>query len=414
VLPYFKKSQNQERGGNELHGVGGPLNVTDVLEPNPLATSFVEAAVTAQYPRNGDFNGARQEGVGFYQVTQKNGERMSAAKAYLTPVLDRPNLTVITGAQAGKITFDGKRASGVTYQQDGKDQTVSASREVILSGGAFQSPQLLLLSGVGPAAELAAHGIPVVHDLPGVGKNLQDHIDYVGVYKVKTRLALGISFGGAIDVIKAIFAWRRHRTGALTSNLAQSGGFIKSDPSLDAPDLQLHFVTGGVDNHGRSISLGHSFSCHICVLRPKSIGQVTLASADPSAAPLIDPNFLDHPSDLELLIKGFKLMRQIIEAPAMAEYGGVDLHAGGLTTDEEIGDEIRRRADTVYHPVGTCKMGPDSDPEAVVDSELRVRGMDGLRVVDASIMPNLVSGNTNAPTILIGEKASDMILSAGA
>jgi choline dehydrogenase-like flavoprotein len=414
VMPYFKKAQNQERGEDQFHGVGGPLNVMDLRQHNPLATAFVEAAAATQYPRNNDFNGEYQEGIGFYQVTQKGGERMSAAKAYLTPVLERTNLTVITGAHASKITFDGKRASGVTYRSGGTDHTVTASREVILSGGAFQSPQLLLLSGIGPAAELAAHGIALVHDLPGVGKNLQDHIDYVGVYNVKSRHALGISFGGAIDVVRAIFAWRRHRTGTLTSNLAESGGFLKSDPSLDAPDLQLHFITGGVDNHGRDISLGHSYSCHVCVLRPKSVGQVTLASADPTAAPLIDPKFLDDPRDLELLIKGFKMMRQIIEAPPLAEYRGRDKHTEGLTTDAQIADAIRARADTVYHPVGTCKMGPDDDPKAVVDSRLRVRGIDGLRVVDASIMPTLVSGNTNAPTIMIGEKASEMIKSAAA
>ena len=409
VMPYFKKSENQERGGDDHHGTGGPLNVMDLRDPNPLATAFVDAAAEAQIPRNNDFNGANQEGVGFYQVTQKNGERMSAAKAYLTPVLDRSNLTVLTGAQATKILFDGRVATGMQYRNGRRLQEVRARREVVLSGGTFQSPHLLLLSGIGPADQLAKHGIPLVQELPGVGKNLQDHIDYVGVYGVRSRDALGISLGGVLGVLKALYQWRRRRRGMLTSNLAEAGGFIKSDSSLAVPDLQLHFVTGGVDSHGRELGLGHAYSCHVCALRPKSIGQVTLASADPLAAPLIDPNFLSDPRDLELMVKGFKIMRRIMEGPALTAYGGVDRYSKGITTDAQIGELIRNRSDTVYHPVGTCKMGPDSDPLAVVDGELRVRGVEHLRVIDASVMPTIIGGNTNAPTIMIAEKASDMI-----
>ena len=412
VLPYFKKAQHQERGADDFHGTDGPLNVADLCTVNPLTDTFIEAANQSQFPKNSDFNGARQEGVGTYQVTQKNGERLSAAKAYLTPILDRPNLTVITGAQATRIIIDGHKAKGVEYQRGRKREIVTVQREVILAGGAFQSPQLLMLSGIGPGGELLSNGITVIHDLAGVGQNLQDHIDYVGVYPTKSRDAWGVSLGTIGDLLKAAFEWRNHRRGTFTSNLAEAGGFICSEPSVDVPDLQLHFVTGGVDDHGRKLALGHAYSCHVCVLRPHSIGQVTLASSDALKPPLIDPQFLSDDRDLELLVKGFKIMRQIIESPAFSHYGNADMYAEGVTTDAQIEDLIRNRADTVYHPVGTCKMGPDTDPMAVVDSQLRVHGVDQLRVVDASIMPTLVSGNTNAPTIMIAEKACDMILNA--
>ncbi len=409
VLPYFKKSQHQERGEDAYHGSGGPLNVTDLCKPNPLADVFVEAAAAAQFPLNGDFNGERQEGIGRYQVNQKNGERCSAAKGYLTPVLGRQNLTVITGAHATRIILEDRTAKGVEYRQGKQNKQAHARAEVILSGGAFQSPQLLMLSGIGPGAQLREQSISVVHELPGAGQNLQDHIDYVGFYGAHNHHALGISLGGMVDLLKAIFQWKFQRTGMLTSNLAEAGGFLCSDPTLQVPDLQLHFVTGGVDDHGRELGLGHAYSCHVCILRPHSRGHVGLTSPDPLAAPLIDPQFLTDDRDLELLVKGFKLMQQIMDTAVFAEWGGSDRYAMGVSTDAEIAELMRNRADTIYHPVGTCKMGPDNDPLAVVDSQLRVRGIDRLRVVDASIMPTLIGGNTNAPTIMIAEKASDMI-----
>jgi choline dehydrogenase-like flavoprotein len=407
VLPYFKRAQNQERGEGAYHGSGGPLNVMDILEPNPLANAFVEAGTQAQLPHNDDFNGETQEGVGLYQVTQKDGERMSAAKAYLTPVLSRPNLSVVTRAQATRVLLDGRRATGIEYRRGRTSHTVLARKAIILCGGAFQSPQLLMLSGIGPAPELKRHNIPVAHDLPGVGQNLQDHIDYVGVYKTKSRDALGISLAGIGDVMKGLWDWRRRRRGRMTSNLAEAGGFVCSSPEVQVPDLQLHFVVGGVEDHGRAYGLGHAYSCHVCVLRPKSAGQVTLAGPDPLLPPVIDPKFLSDDRDLDLLVTGYKIVRRILDGPALAPYGGVD--NATPETDDQIRDTIRDRADTVYHPVGTCKMGPASDPMAVVDAQLRVRGIDGLRVVDASIMPTLIGGNTNAPTIMIAEKASDLI-----
>ena len=408
VLPYFKRSENQERGEDEFHGVGGPLNVADLRSPNLIDEAFLKAAEQAGYSRNLDFNGARQEGVGLYQVTQKNGERWSAAQAFLTPALGRPNLTVITEARATRILLERKRAVGIVYRGRDGSAEIKAGKEVILSAGALQSPQLLMLSGVGPREALAKHGIPILHSLPGVGNNLQDHIDYVTCYRSKSKDLFGLSFIGGLRMLKAIGEYRKHRTGMLTSNYAEAGGFLKSDPGSAAPDFQLHFVTGIVDNHARKLHLGHGYSCHVCLLRPKSRGCVGLRSVDPLATPLIDPNFFGEEEDLDGMVHGFKLMREIMEAPALTAYRGRDIHTGAIRTDKDIRNIIRQRADTVYHPVGTCKMG--GDEMAVVDSALRIHGLEGLRVVDASVMPTIVGGNTNAPVIMIAEKTADMIL----
>ncbi len=408
VLPYFKRAQNQERGANHYHGAGGPLNVADIRSPNPVGQTFLEAASQVQLPRSDDFNGPQQEGVGPYQVTQLNGERHSAAKAYLTPILSRPNLEVVTGAKATRILLEEGRAVGIAYRKDRTDHEVRAEREVILSGGALQSPQLMLLSGIGPGEELTRHGIDVVHELNGVGRNLHDHIDYVFCNKAKTTETFGFSLAGAAKIVQAIFEYRRNRTGRLTSNFAETGGFLKTDPGLEAPDIQLHFVVGIVDNHNRNFHAGHGYSLHVCVLRPKSRGEIGLNSPDPLAAPRIDPNFLADESDMETLLRGFKLSRQILEAPAFDPIRGKLLYLDKVHSDDEIRAEIRQRADTVYHPVGSCKMGVDE--MAVVDPSLKVRGLEGLRVADASIMPTIIGGNTNAPAIMIGEKASDMIL----
>ncbi len=412
VLPYFKKAENNERGADEFHGTGGPLNVADLRSGVPVSDIFTDAAMQVQLPTNMDFNGEDQEGVGPYQVTQKNGERWSAAKGYLTPNLDRPNLHVITNALATKILMEGKKAVGLTYSQKGQTHDIQASREVILCGGAFASPQLLMLSGIGPAEELARHGIEVVHELPGVGSNLQDHIDYVTAYKSSSRETMGISLGGGIDLMKGIMEWRKQRTGIVTSPLAERGAFLKTDPGLDRPDIQLHFVIGPLDDHARKTHLGHGYSCHVCVLRPKSRGTVSLQSSDPSAAPMIDPNFLAEQEDLDTLVKGFKIMQKVLDAPAFDHYRGKPLYKVDTSSDEAIIDALRSRSDTVYHPVGTCKMG--TDPMAVVDPELKVHGIDGLRIADASIMPTLIGGNTNAPTIMIGEKGADMIKASAA
>ena len=412
VKPYFLRAENNERGANDWHGRGGPFNVADLRAPNRFSQYFTDAGVQAGHPHNTDFNGATQEGVGLYQVTHKNGERHSAAKGYLTPHLARPNLQVITGAHATRILFDGTRAVGVEYRQGGAIKQVRAGREVLLSAGALLSPQLLMLSGVGPAAHLQQHGIPVLHDLPGVGQHLHDHPDVVQVLDApELKDLFGLSLSGMVQTLRGIIEWRKHRTGMLTTNFAEAGGFIKSDPSEAAPDLQLHFVIGKLVDHGRKTVFGHGYSAHVCLLQPKSRGSVTLASRDPMALPLVDPNFLADPDDMARMVRGFKRTREILMQPALAKFGAKELAASaGARTDAEIEQFIRQYADTIYHPVGTCRMGPG--PMDVVDAELRVHGLAGLRVVDASIMPRIVSGNTNAPTVMIAEKAVDMLRAA--
>jgi choline dehydrogenase-like flavoprotein len=412
LLPYFKRAEHNERGADAHHGTGGPLNVMDLRSPNRYGPNFVQAGQQAGFPLNRDFNGATQEGVGPYQVTHRNGERCSAAKAYLTPALSRPNLQVITQAHTTRLLFEGRRAVGVEYRQGNELKQVRAQREVLLCAGALQSPQILMLSGIGPGAQLRQHGITTLHDLPGVGAHLHDHVDVVlGVDAPHLKDFFGLSAVGLWRALGAMNEWRRHRTGPLTTNFAEAGGFIKSSPALATPDLQLHFVIGKLVDHGRKTVFGHGYSCHVCLLRPSSRGTLKLASADPMAAPLIDPNFFGHPDDMPRLVAGFKLMRHILSQPALAGLGGREMaSSASARSDAEIEAFIRQYADTIYHPVGTCRMG--SGPLDVVDTELRVHGLQGLRVVDASMMPSIVSGNTNAPVIAVAEKAADLIRAA--
>jgi choline dehydrogenase-like flavoprotein len=417
VLPWFKHAEHNERGADAFHGTGGPLNVADLRSDATWRERFTQAGVQAGYPRNPDFNGAEQEGFGPYQVTHRNGERFSAAKAYLTPNLSRPNLQVLTGAQVLRVRFEGGRAVGVDVRMGGAERTLKARREVILSAGALQSPQLLMLSGVGPGAHLQALGLPVLHDLPGVGQHLHDHIDVVQVVDAPGHHDLfGLSLAGAVRAMRGIFEWRRQRTGMLTTNFGEGGAFLRSTPEEPVPDLQLHFVVGKLVDHGRKTVFGHGYSCHVCLLRPKSRGSVTLASPDPLATPLIDPAFLSDPDDTARLVRGFKLMRHILAQPALAQYGGREVAASSAAqTDAEIEAYVRQHADTIYHPVGTCRMGPAhqaAEGGSVVAADLRVHGLQGLRVVDASVMPQIVGGNTNAPTIMIAEKASEVIRQA--
>ena len=418
VLPYFKRAEHNQRGADALHGQGGPLNVMDLRSPNPFLPSFIEAGQQAGYPLNTDFNGPEQEGIGSYQVTHKNGERFSAAKAYLTPHLGRSNLKVITHALTTRVlteTVGGQaRAQGVEYRPDGgrgplQTLTLNPGGEVLLSAGAFGSPQLLMLSGIGPAAQLAEHGIGVVHNLPGVGENLHDHPDVVMVVNApKLTDLFGLSLAGVAKMVRGLFEWRRSRSGLLTTNFAEAGGFIKSAPEESIPDLQLHFVVGKLVDHGRKTVLGHGYSCHVCLLRPKSRGTLRLASADPQVMPLIDPAFLQDPDDAARLVRGFKVMRELMQQPALARHGGAESKASAhARSDAQIEQFVRFHADTIYHPVGTCRMGPDA--MAVVDARLRVHGVARLRVVDASVMPSVVGGNTNAPVIMMAEKAVDMI-----
>ncbi|RWM39169.1 GMC family oxidoreductase N-terminal domain-containing protein [Mesorhizobium sp.] len=412
VLPYFRHAEGNQRGSDALHGGDGPLRVAEQQEPRPIAKAFVEACGENQIRRNEDFNGPEQEGAGLYQVTQfwgerRNGERCSAAAAYLHPAIGRPNLTVVTGAHATGVWLDGKRAKGVRYRIGKGEAVAEARREVILCGGAFGSPQLLLLSGIGPAVELAAHGIPLVHELPGVGRNLQDHLDFILAWKSRETDLMGIGLTGMPGLVKHMLRWRKDGTGMIATPYAEAGAFLKSDPAIERPDLQLHFCIAIVDDHGRKLHRGYGFSCHVCVLRPYSRGEVGLMSADPLAPPRIDPRFLQDERDADLLLKGVRMTRAILEAPALAKYRDKEIYTAGAASDAELMTHIRARADTIYHPAGTCKMGIDD--MAVVDPMLRVRGLEGLRVVDASVMPTLIGGNTNAPTIMIAEKAAEMI-----
>lgn len=412
VLPYFKQSEKNERGESALHGVSGPLMVGEQQSPRQVSHAFLKAAGELQIPQNNDFNGADQEGAGLYQVTQfyegdKKGERCSAAAAYLHPHLARPNLTVETGAQATQLSVDGKRVTGVFFVQHGTQNHIAAKREVILCSGAFGSPQLLMNSGIGDPGDLTNLGIPVQHELPGVGQNLQDHLDFILSYKSPCDDMLGLGFKPSIKALKEIFKWRRSGEGMIASPLAEAGAFLKSDPSLQRPDLQLHFVISIVDDHARKLHWGTGYSCHVCVLRPYSRGRVFLKSKDPLAAPGIDPAYLSDERDLKTLIAGAKKMRSILESEALKPFRGKENYTKDGMTDSEWEYHIRQRADTIYHPVGTCKMGTDA--LAVVDPRLKVHGMEGLRVVDASIMPTLIGGNTNAPTIMIAEKAADLI-----
>jgi choline dehydrogenase-like flavoprotein len=410
VLPYFIKSENNESIRDRFHGSGGPLNVADLRSPNAFVGRFVAAGIQAGYAENHDFNGACQDGIGAYQVTQRAGERCSAARAFLEPVQSRPNLQVLTGARATRIVCDARRAAAVEIEHGGARRLLRARGEILLCAGALQSPQLLMLSGIGPGACLQALDIPVVRDLPGVGANLQDHVDYVMSYRSRAPELFGIAWSTLARALPGALQYRREGRGMFTTNFAEAGGFIRSAPGLPIPDLQLHFIIALLEDHARRRTPGLGFSCHVCLLRPESRGSVTLASPDPRAPPRIDPRFFDAPGDLAAMVRGFRAMRTLLEMPALAPYRGRPLRHGGLETDAQIAQALRARADTIYHPAGTCRMGGDA--QAVVDAQLRVHGVAALRVVDASVMPTLVGGNTNAPTIMIAEKAADMIRAA--
>ena len=410
ILPYFKKAEHNEIHQNDFHGQDGPLNVANIRHKNKPVDDFVETG-SSVFGFNEDFNGESQEGIGYYQTTQKNGKRCSAAKAYLVPALDRENLTVLTDTNVNKILVNDSRATGVScIGEDGEEFTLNATKEVLLSSGAFGSPQVLLRSGIGPEQEITKHGIEHKVDLPGVGKNLQDHIDYLSVHKYKSLNLFGFSLGTIFlkypyELIKYILT----KTGMFTSTVAEAGGFIRSRNDITIPDIQLHFAPGMVVDHGRESVWGTGLSCHTCLLRPKSRGEVTLRSADPKDDPKIDPKFLSHPDDMRDMVAGYKKMMKVMNKEPLSKYtSGHVQRPVDLDNDEDIEQAIREDADTVYHPVGTCKMG--SDEMSVVNERLKVHKVSGLRVIDASIMPTLVGGNTNAPTIMIGEKASDMIL----
>ncbi|WP_151713698.1 GMC family oxidoreductase [Acinetobacter bereziniae] len=408
VLPYFIKSENNQRIKNQYHGNDGPLSVIDLHSDNPLQQKYLAAAKQQGYRILDDFNGEEQEGLGIYQVTHINGERCSSARAYLFPHLKRKNLTVETSAQTQRILIENGVAVGVEYKQNGQLKQIRARREVLLSAGAMQSPQILMLSGIGDQHELMEHGIEVKKHLPGVGKNFHDHPDFIFGYKVREiQGTFGLSIPGSIDLIKQIGRYRKERRGLLTTNFAECGGFIKSSAEQKVPNLQLHFVIALVDNHARTLHTGHGISCHVCLLNPKSRGTIKISGPSIDDPILIDPNFYGEESDLEEMVKGFKLTQTLMQSEAFKSMIKEDLFTANVYTDEEIRQVLRDRSDTVYHPVGSCKMGVDE--MAVVDPRLRVYGIQNLRVVDASIMPKVVNGNTNAPAIMIAEKAVDMI-----
>jgi choline dehydrogenase len=408
VLPYFKRAETNQNGGDDFHGGSGPLYVSNGHSTNPLFRAFVRAGVEAGHKQTDDFNGPQQEGFGPYQLTIREGKRWSAAKAYLHDILKRPNLTIESNAQVSRVTFDGKRVTGVEYIQKKQTQKAHATREVVLSGGAVNTPQVLQLSGIGDGETLSRFGIPVVMELKGVGKNLQDHLDASIQYESTQPITL-YSQANPLNALRTGLQYMLFGTGLATGQGLESGAFLKSRPDLEHPDLQYHFIAALMTDHTRVKADRHGFMAHVCQLRPQSRGYITLKSADPLAAPIIQPNYLEAEEDRRAMREGVKLAREVFAQPAFDPFRGPELMPGAhVTKDDQIDAWVRRTAETIYHPVGSAKMGTDAD--SVVDPQLRVYGVAGLRVVDASVMPNLVSGNTNAPTIMIAEKASDMIL----
>lgn len=408
VLPYFKRAEGNENGDSAFHGGKGPLGVSNARKTSVLFESFVEAGKQAGHPYTDDFNGPQQEGVGPYQTTIRNGKRCSAAAGYLVPALNRPNLKVEVNALTARILFDGRKAVGVEYIQNGERKTANASREIVLSGGAVNSPQTLLLSGIGDGEYLRKFGIDVVADLPGVGQNLQDHLDCTVINECKQPVTLH-SQTNPLRMLLTGMQYTFFKTGVGTSQGLESGGFLKTRPELEVPDIQLHFVAAMMRDHARIKSDRHGFTVHVCQLRPESRGYIGLKSLDPAEHALIQPNYLAAETDRRVMRDGVRIVRNILAQRAMDPYRGPEFWPGAdKQSDEEIDAWIRETAETIYHPVGTAKMG--NDPMAVVDVKCRVRGIEGLRVVDASVMPTLVGGNTNAPTIMIAEKISDDML----
>jgi len=409
VLPYFKRAENQERGADDFHGAGGPLPVSDLVHADPLSAAFIAAAAETGIPVNPDFNGASQEGAGFFQTTTRRGRRASTAVAYLRPARGRRNLQVETSALAQRILFDGHRADAIEFRQAGVLRTARARKEILVSSGAYNSPQLLQLSGVGPAELLRQHGIDVVLDAPGVGHDLQDHMQVRVVMRCTQSITLNDVVNSPVRRILAGARYAAFRKGPLTIAAGTSGAFFKTSPRLATPDIQIHFLPFSTDKMGERLHSFSGFSASVCQLRPESRGSLRIRSADPTMAPEIRINYLSTEVDRIANVEGLKVLRRILQAPALRPYVMQEVDPGAkVSTDEELLNYCRARGSTIYHPTSTCRMG--SDPLAVVDQSLRVRGLEGLRVVDGSIMPDLVSGNTNAAIIMIAEKASDMIL----
>ncbi|MEO1039909.1 MAG: GMC family oxidoreductase N-terminal domain-containing protein [Pseudomonadota bacterium] len=411
ALEAFKRVEHNENHADDWHGQGGPLNVKSIEPLNPLTELYYEACRQRQLPENPDHNGARQEGFGVYQVTQKGGKRCSAADAFLRPALDRPNLECVTEALAHRVVIENGRASGVQVEIDGELVFIAARKEVILSGGAINSPHLLMLSGVGPADGLREAGVSVEHDLPGVGQNLQDHLDIMARIGTRSARSIGYSLRSLPRTAYDMMRWALTGSGRFTVNPVQGCGFVKSSRAKDLPDLQLVFIPALASPHGRETLTGHGASLHVCQLYPGSRGALKLASPDPREPISIDPSYLSDPEDLEIMVDGLEIVRDILMSEAFdAERTALQLPADPAAGRSALADEVRARAETLYHPTSTCAMG--SGDLSVVDPECRVRGIEALRVVDASVMPRIVGGNTNAPTIMIATRAADMIQAA--
>jgi choline dehydrogenase len=409
VLPYFRKAENQTRGGDQFHGVGGPLPVSDMIVTDPLSKAFIDAAVETGLPYNRDFNGATQEGVGLFQTTTRKGRRASTSVAYLGPAKNRPNLSIETSAQASRILFEGRRAVGLEYRRGAELKRVRARKEVLVSSGAYNSPQLLQLSGVGPADLLRRHGIEVVLDAQGVGHDLQDHMQVRVVMRCTQAITLNDTVNHPVRRTLAGLRYALFRQGWLTIAAGTAGAFFKTSPRLASPDVQVHFLPFSTDKMGEKLHDFSGFTASVCQLRPESRGSLRIRSADPFVPPEIRINYMSTETDRTTNVEALKILRRILNAPAMKPFVVEEVDPGSkVQTDAEILDFCRERGSTIYHPTSTCRMG--NDALAVVDQRLRVRGLDGLRIVDGSVMPDLVSGNTNAPIIMIAEKASDMIL----
>jgi choline dehydrogenase len=408
VLPFFRKAEDQQRGATRLHGSGGPLAVSDV-KPHKLCEAFIEACEEAGHPRNKDFNGETQEGAGYFQLTARNGRRCSTARGYLKPARGRSNLHVESSALATRILFEGRRAVGVEYRQNGVPRQARANGEVILSGGAFNSPQLMQLSGVGPADLLRQHGIGVIADMPGVGADLQDHFQVRFNYRCTEPITVNDMMAKKHRQVMAGLRYLIFRDGPLSIGAGYAGGFFKTDPSLPTPEVQLQLIFLSAESVGQKLHPFPGFLASVCQLRPRSRGSVAIKSADPAAAPAIHMRYMSDPFDQEVIVAGMKLTRKIMSQPAIARYVDEELVPGaGVQSDADMLACARDKGTTVFHPTSTCRMGPDA--KAVVDQRLRVKGFDGLRVIDASIMPAVVSGNTNAAAIMIAEKGAAMLL----
>jgi choline dehydrogenase len=414
VLPFFTRSEaNAIHRDSPFHGVDGPLHITNLRSPSPLNDVFLEACQAQGIPFNPDVNGAEHHGCYRVQVTQKDGERHSVAAAFIHPNLDRPNLEVRTGAHTTRVLFEGRRAVGVEHQRGGRTEVVRARREVIVSAGAFGTPQILMASGVGPGAHLQSLGIPTVLDVPGMGQNLQDHISALLIYRSPASdETVGFTPSGVGRILKAMWTWKRHRTGLITSCAAESGVHYRTSPDVEASDMEMELIIGIGDDHGRKLHLGHGYSAHLLLARPRSLGEVRLASPDTHVPPLIDPRYFTDPYDMPTLVKGTQIALDIMGGPAFDGRRGKMLIRYERDDPRQIEETLRRHADTEYHPCGTAKMGPDSDPRAVVDPQLRVRGIDGLRIADASVMPRITSNNIHAPVIMIGERCADFVKQA--